>query len=245
MGAPLVVFAGGRTPPNIEGAPPWKALLPLAGKTLLEHVLEGLRGFPVEGIWVVAPDEVARILPPGVQRLESREKLWENVELVLQTFSQSEGAWLVGADTPLLRAEMLAPLREKSAEGWDVVYPIVPRNAVERRFPGARRTYARLREGQFTGGNVLFVRPARLVPLLPRLREVLALRKKPLALARKLGIGFLVRALLGRLRIAEAEERVRALTGLRGCAVQVEHPEIAMDVDCAADYFFLRDLLAR
>ncbi|MDR7568079.1 MAG: hypothetical protein QN143_06875, partial [Armatimonadota bacterium] len=40
-----------------------------------------------------------------------------------------------------------------------------------------------------------------------------------------------VKYVLGRLRIAELEERVQAIAGIRGKAVVCHRPELAVDVD--------------
>jgi hypothetical protein len=56
-------------------------------------------------------------------------------------------------------------------------------------------------------------------------------RKSALRQARRIGVGTLLRLLLRRLSMAEAEERVSRALNLRGRAVIVRQAELGMDVD--------------
>src|SRR5436189_299813 len=80
--------------------------------------------------------------------------------------------------------------------------------------PGMRRTYARLREGTFTGGNAVLVRPDVLLSQAAIVREAYAMRKKPWQLARLLGPLVITKYVLGRLRIADAEAAVGRILGV-------------------------------
>jgi hypothetical protein len=116
-----------------------------------------------------------------------------------------------------------------------LVYPIVPKEAVEARFPGNRRTYARLKEGTFTGGNLLLLDKALFFQALPLARRVVALRKRPLALARLIGLDILLKLLLGRLSLPELEARARRILGVEARALVTPYPEVGVDVDKEED----------
>ena len=61
--------------------------------------------------------------------------------------------------------------------------------------------------------------------------DLIGSRKNALKQALRIGLGTLVKLLLRRLSLAEAEERVAKAMGLTGRAVLVRHAELAMDVD--------------
>jgi hypothetical protein len=125
----------------------------------------------------------------------------------------------------------------------DIHYAVVPRVAVERSFPGARRTYVRLADGVFTGGNLFLLRREALEPVLAWGQKVYALRKSPLRLGMLLGPFFALRFALGRLTIAAVEAKVRRLLGLVGRAVVTSFPAIGVDVDCPEDLRLIRQTL--
>jgi hypothetical protein len=146
-----------------------------------------------------------------------------------------EGRVLVAtADIPHLTPEAVRFVLERAPEAA-LVYPIVPKEAVEARFPGNRRTYARLKEGTFTGGNLLLLDKALFFQALPLARRVVALRKRPLALARLIGLDILLKLLLGRLSLPELEARARRILGVEARALVTPHPEVGVDVDKEED----------
>ncbi|MCD0157206.1 nucleotide-diphospho-sugar transferase, partial [Deinococcus sp. 6GRE01] len=110
-------------------------------------------------------------------------------------------------------------------------YPVVRREVCEAAYPGVKRTYARLRDGTFTGGNLFLLDPALIGQFLPRLREVLAARKAPLKLAGLIGPGVLLRLVTGRLSVAALEAKVSALLGVPARALITPHAAVGTDVD--------------
>jgi len=109
----------------------------------------------------------------------------------------------------------------------------------------SQRTFVRLRDGIFTGGNVLLVNPAKLREIEPVVREVIRLRKSPFRLASRLGFLFLLRLLTGGIRIAEVERKAEKLFGIRARAVRMPYPEIGTDLDKTADLFLFQGLISR
>lgn len=229
-----VVLAGGGREPGLAEGLPNKAFLPIAGIPMVERVMRALRAAPEVGrIVLVGPAEI----PEGAVdlcdlRIPETQDLLGNALAGLRALAPSPWVLLVASDLPLLTpqavSEFLGRCRE---EGVEVYYPIVPREAVEASFPGLRKTYVRTVEGVFTGGGMVLVRPGILERLEPTIREVVEIRKNPARLASLFGPQYVVKYALGRLRIADVEERVRAIAGIRGKAVICHRPELAVDVD--------------
>ena len=195
-----------------------KALVPFRGRPMAEWVLEALRGAGLPAVYV---GENPGLSPAPRLTLPDQGSLLANLEAAL---AHVDGRVLVAtADIPHLTPEAA------------LVYPIVPKEAVEARFPGNRRTYARLKEGTFTGGNLLLLDKALFFQALPLARRVVALRKRPLALARLIGLDILLKLLLGRLSLPELEARARRILGVEARALVTPYPEVGVDVDKEED----------
>lgn len=101
--------------------------------------------------------------------------------------------------------------------------------------PGVVRTYARLREGVFTGGNIFMIRVAVVDRCLAVARKLVANRKSVLAQARLFGFNILWKFITRRLTIPDVEARFQDLLGVRGKAIISEYAEIGVDVDKPSD----------
>nr|WP_279232292.1 NTP transferase domain-containing protein [Thermus albus] len=206
-----------------------KALVPYRGRPMAEWVLSALQEAGLSAIYV---GENPGLAPSPRLTLPDTGSLLGNLEAAL---GHVEGRVLVAtADIPHLTAEAVRFVLEKAPEAA-LVYPIVPKGAVEARFPHTRRTYARLREGVFTGGNLLLLHKELFFQALPLAKRVVALRKKPLALARLIGLDILLKLLLGRLTLPELEARARGILGVEARALITPYPEVGVDVDREED----------
>ena len=206
-----------------------KALVPYRGRPMAEWVLEALKGAGLSAVYV---GENPGLFPAPRLTLPDQGSLLVNLEAAL---AHVEGRVLVAtADIPHLTPEAVRFVLDNAPEAA-LVYPIVPKEAVEARFPGNRRTYARLREGTFTGGNLLLLDKPLFFQALPLARKVVALRKRPLSLARLIGLDVLLKLLLGKLSIGELEARAKRILGVEARALITPYPEVGVDVDREAD----------
>jgi molybdopterin-guanine dinucleotide biosynthesis protein A len=237
-----VVFAGGKATEPLAAVfkVRYKGEIVFDGERLVDRALRTVReagGF--ERIFAVLPDELRE--PPlsvEVTVIPARAKLMDNFMAAMESTREADLTYLVGCDAPRTTAEMVNSIRRavRGDPGKDIYYPVVEKRTIEAKYPGARRTYVTLKEGSFTGGNIIVVNGRRAMAAQSRIQSAVALRKKPLALVAKMGARFIWKALTGRLSLAEAVARVEALSGLRGMVVVCPCPEIAMDIDEPGDY---------
>ncbi|ACA58628.1 nucleotidyltransferase family protein [Candidatus Desulforudis audaxviator] len=216
-----------------------EALIPLGSRCMVEYVIEALRGSGCVGRIVAVGPEAIRRLPgaAGVEVFEPAGSLMDNVATGLRHFDSAESVLVATADIPLLTPEAVQDFIDRCGDRQkDIYYPVVRDEVVERRFPGGRRTYVRLSDGRFTGGNLILFRPAVFDHCRAKAQEFALHRKNPLKLAAVIGPVFVLRFLLRRLSLADAERRITALVGITGRAVVSEYPEIAVDVDKPEDY---------
>jgi GTP:adenosylcobinamide-phosphate guanylyltransferase len=235
---PAVVLAG--APADAEMAEKYsirsRADLPLAGKKMIQHVMDALAASPHVGDVCVVGDiqcgGASRIIPPAGDLVENLiagvKALGEEAERVL----------VVTSDIPMLTSEAVEDFIARCAETEaDFHYAIISKETAEKRFPGMKRTYAKLAEGTFTGGNIFLVSRGCILENAEPIRELMAARKSVLRLARIIGIRFLVRALVAQvlcpcaLNLRGAEKTVGRVFRMRVKAVETPYAEIGADVD--------------
>lgn len=221
----------------------YEALIKIGPYSMVNYVVNALKNSGQVGrIVVVGPPEVKKVISPEVHWVPSGSTLMENIQrggdLMEQHFL------LATCDIPLLNpgavTGFLSLCGDRSA---DLYFPLVPRQAVEEKYPGAKRTYIRFKEGVFTGGNLFLVNPRAVKQCLVIGQELVDLRKNPLALARRVGISLFIKLLLRVLAIQEVEERASRLLGIQGRAVICPYPEVGMDVDKPADLQVVRRVM--
>lgn len=225
------ILAGGY---QTEFLPEGKAFARIHGKTMLEYVTSALSGV----------DEIEKVVV-----VKEHGRMIDNVaEALKQAVYGDEYVLIVTCDVPFLTSEAVKDFLARCGSGADLYYPIVEKREQEQRFPGIRRTYVKLKDGTFTGGNLFLVKPRNIIPLLGRVERILELRKRPLALSAELGVTFMIRLLLARLAgmltISRLENRVQELFDIKAQAVISPYPEIANDIDRPDDLEWAHRMLS-
>ncbi|MCS7241867.1 nucleotidyltransferase family protein [Candidatus Caldatribacterium sp.] len=212
-----------------------RALLVIHGKFMIEYVIEALRNVSsIRRIVVVGPVPVlqTRIGALVDAVVEAGDDPFASTLKGLEVLQTEEKVLVVTSDLPLLRAEAVRDFLARCAEVVaDFYYPIVRRETYEARIGGGKRTFVCLREGCFTGGNLLLLDPKVVQAKRDWIARVVAFRKNPIAIARLLGLRTIMKLLLRRLTIPDVEERVAYILGVRGRAIITPYAEIGFDVD--------------
>ncbi|MHB9107126.1 MAG: NTP transferase domain-containing protein [Armatimonadota bacterium] len=244
-----VVLAGGHVPATLAHLCDHRALLQLNGRYLLDYLLETLQAMPsVVATAIVAPAEALPSLSalPGY-RVAAGASIVENMQRGANALIDEKVTHLlfVTGDIPLVTPEGLENyIRNSLASRAALTYPIIPREASEIRFPGARRTYVRLREGTFTGGNAIFATANLLDDKAELIQGLYAARKQPVKLAKLLGLGTVLRLLTGTITLPYIEAVATRILGAPARAIISPHPEIGFDVDKLDDLVAVERALA-
>jgi GTP:adenosylcobinamide-phosphate guanylyltransferase len=241
----VVILAGGETPAALAShlgasTPCERALIEIGGRPCIAYLLDSLHD--VEGLETVAvvgnASTLAALetLAPEALRVEAGETLVENVLAGANAVSSSQ-LLLCTCDIPLVTQETWREfLRRAGEKNLEAAYSIVRRETTEKQFPTGRRTYATLTDGTFTGGNAFILPRARLGDLKKVIDASYHARKNPLAIARILGIGFVVKAVLKKLSILDLERKMSQVLKCRAGAVEMTDAAIAFDVDKPEDF---------
>lgn len=226
-----------------------RALLKIGGKYMIEYVVDALRGVPDIGdILVVGLKEpLEKALGARVTEVvESKAGMFDNLRMGVDRFMNNDRLLIATCDIPLVGPEMIVRFLEACQKQQGAVYyPIVEKKFNDLKFPTTRRTYFRLKEGVFTGGNIVLLNPAIFRENWDYIEKALAARKSPLKLLKIIGVGFLIRFLLRQIDLPALEKKIGSILGISGRAVRVEDPEIGVDVDKESDYLLVKGILEK
>lgn len=215
-----------------------KSFILINQKPMIKYIIEVLDKVEmIKEIVVVGPDEeLEKIRGLKFKIVSEKGDIIDNLLEGLRYLPCDCPVVILTSDIPMITREALEDFVEKSRSmEADFCYSIIPKEKCENKYPGVNRTYLQLLEGSFTGGNVFTVNPAVVKVRAEKAREFIILKKKPLRLVLKLGLIFVIKFLLKKLTIKEAEKRVSEMFGIKARAVISEYPEIGTDVDKQSD----------
>lgn len=249
MTVDAIVLAGAlsRPPLTTVSDEPLEALIPVAGRPMVQWVIDALRECAaIDKIVIVGPSEDLRKRVTGecLIFVNSADSILNNVKRGLSQIPSAHKALVVTADIPLLTGKAVDDfLAHCTDDSVQVYYSIVRRDVIEAAYSNIQRTYVTLRGGTFTGGNILLLDADIFDRYGDVIDRVISLRKKPLEIGRLLGLRCIMKFLLHRLSVADIERRVYRMLGLRGKGVASDFPEIGIDVDKPEDYNRVEEIL--
>jgi hypothetical protein len=160
------------------------------------------------------------------------DNMLSGLDRIVQLAPEAERAVLCAADVPLLTPEVVRYFVDEClATDHDLYYSIVEESVMEAQFPGSGRTFLRLKEGRFTGGDLYMLRIAAARANVGLARQIMEERKNYWRQARLIGLGPLVKLALHRLTLADAERVAGRALKLRGRAVVSRYAALGMDAD--------------
>lgn len=229
---------GGEDPVARATGAPCKAFAPLAGRPMIAFVLDALAASGAVDRVLVSIEPDAPALPDGPwTRLDAAAGPSASV---LDAFDRAGPPMLVTtADHPLLTGPMIAGFRARAeATGADVAAGVARRQTVERAGPTPRRTYIRLGATEVSGCNLFALTTPAARSAVAYWSRIEALRKRPMAMARTVGLWTLARYATRTLGVSAAERALSRAMGARAALVELDDPEAAHDVDKPADLAF-------
>lgn len=158
---------------------------------------------------------------------------------------KNENVLIVSSDIPLITGECIDDFisRCKNSSA-DVYYPIINKKEVNKRFAGSQRTYVKVKDGYFTGGNLIVANSKVLYEKLDTVADIFSKRKSPFRLVGILGLFFLLKFLLGMLSISDFEKKCSKVFGARCKVITTPYAEIGVDVDKLSDYEMVSQFLS-
>lgn len=241
-----LILAGDRGPsdPVAQAAGvPTKAFAEIAGRPMIEYVVDALRSSGRIGEIGVSIASDAPALPPGLTRFDMGPT--PATSAAAGVSAMGTPLLITTADHPLLTAEMVNDfLRAFETSGAEAAAACSEREVVERAGNDARRTYLKFSDGWVSGCNLFALRTPESVAAVEFWKDIEAHRKNPLTMARKIGLWPLALYVMGRLSRAAVAKHIGNKIGCVATTVALSHPNAAHDVDKAADMVFAERKLA-
>jgi GTP:adenosylcobinamide-phosphate guanylyltransferase len=249
MPVDAVILAGAPAGPEMspEDETLSRAMVMIGTKTMLQWIVDALKSSKSIGRIIAVGDVSADGLDEVVEPCHS---FLGNLMLGVDACGHNEPVLVLSSDIPMLTGEAIDDFVTRAlATGGEMCYPIITKESCVEKYPDMKRTYLKTREGTFTGGNMLILSPAFMKRNEQRISDAYAARKKVFALARMIGFGVLIRAILAQalfpsvLPIPTLERAVSRMLGGHVAVIPTDYPEIGEDVDKASDLEAVRKII--
>jgi GTP:adenosylcobinamide-phosphate guanylyltransferase len=245
-----VVLAGALNSGALRRVSPvqFEAEIEIAGRPMLDYVVLALKSVSsINRVIIVGAESVlSNELKDQVTMVKRGDSLVDSLINGLNVLNAEEPVLVVTSDIPLITPDALEDFLERCRlRQGDVYYSFVSKEDNDRKYPGVQRTYVKLKEGTYTGGNLALLSPGVIRHHLGTLEKAASLRKKPIKLCSMLGWRYLLKLLVGRLQINEIEERVGKIFKFTAIGVVSPFPEVGIDVDKPSDLQLARKVLSK
>ncbi|KAB3540961.1 NTP transferase domain-containing protein [Alkaliphilus pronyensis] len=212
-----------------------KALLPLKGIPMIKFVIEALKESEhINKIFVVGEvDKLKPIIAKDVDNIiHHSDSIIKNINNGMKNSLGEERVLVVTCDLPLINVDIINKFIEAGLEkNIDVFYPIVDKGLYESIYPKMKRTYVYLKDGAFTGGNIIMIKPSVMKSIEKTTESLIKNRKNPFKMCRILGIAFLIKLIFKQLKLLDIEKTIKKRFRINGLAYICTYPEICSDLD--------------
>jgi GTP:adenosylcobinamide-phosphate guanylyltransferase len=233
---------------------PCKSLAPIGGIPMLLRVLDALDGARnISDCILCGPPQpiinehqaLGRLISSGkIQWMQNQATPSTSTLNVLKSLPDDRPVLVTTADHALLNERIVDYFcSEALTSGCDIAVGLTRYDYVMATYPGMRRTATRLSDASYCSCNLFAF-------LTPRARKIAELwqqvenqRKKPWRIINLLGWVAVLRYVMGKLSLAQAQQLVSRRLGVDATAVVLPFAEAAVDVDTAADWKFVENII--
>ena len=216
-----------------------KALLDLAGKPMIQWVLDALSDSKtVDNVIIVGLTEKMGLqCTKKMYFVSNQGKMVENLQAgaakVKEINPKATHVLMVSSDIPGINGEMVDWVVNTDMQtDLDVYYHIIQRQVMEERYPGCRRTWTHLKGLEVCGADMNMGRLSLLLSDDTEIwRKITDARKSPVKQAMLVGFDTAFLLLTGQLTLEKAEENIMERLNITGKAILCPYAEIGMDVD--------------
>lgn len=225
-----------------------KPLLPILGEPMVRRPLRALLEVEAVGQVRVLTQQVERIaavMPddPRISVETSDDTIAASLQRICADPATRFPLLVTAADHALLTSQMVEEFIAKSND-CDVSVGFVSRSNMLTRFPDAQRTWLRFGGERYSGANLFALRTQKARIGIERWRDVEQDRKKGWRVLLQMGMPLFLGAVL---RVRDLHQSARGLSRSLGITIKgvvLSDPTAAIDVDKAADYTLVNEILA-
>ncbi|MEO9600224.1 nucleotidyltransferase family protein [Parasphingorhabdus sp.] len=250
-----IILAGQR--PEVDAMAPhsnggYKALIPIAGQTMLERVARALMASSDIGRIVIMGQSPATLKaglhPDLVEKgnitfVESHDGIAASIHGIIGTERAPWPVLATTADNPLLTEEILDCFFQ-AHDGQDVAVGVVERQTMLAAYPDARRTWLKFRGGAYSGANLFALHNEAAKPAVDFWSMVEQDRKKGWKIFAHFGPWLLLRAITRTIGFRQAMAKAGRRMNLRAEPIVLPIAEAAIDVDKPSDLELVTGILS-
>jgi len=215
-----------------------KAMLEIAGKPMIQWVLDAISTASTINLVVIVgldADSGLNCAKP-LTFIPNQGSMLNNVRTgvtkVTELNPDAEFALIVSSDIPAITSEMVDWSVKTSLESDDdIYYNVITRETMEKRYPGSKRSFVRLKDVEVCGADMNMIRASIATGRDEIWNKLIDARKNAFKQASLIGYDTLVLLLLRQLTIDRIVKIVAKRLGLKGRAIICPYPEVGMDVD--------------
>ena len=243
----ILILAGQREgvvdPLLVDAGIEWKALLPILGVPMTDYVLAALDASQdlVRPYWVSGLDK--DLISAGINQSPSAGGPATSVVVAAEA-GLPYPFMVTTCDHPLLTSEMVEHfLGESQASGADFTLGLAVKNIIQPAYPHVKRTYLKFKDQHVSGCNLFYVANEKGLEAIKFWQAAQHDRKKPIKLARRLGIGMLLKYISGGLTLNMAFKHASKTLNINAKPIILPFAEAAIDVDKPSDLELVTDIL--
>ncbi|AKL97135.1 molybdopterin-guanine dinucleotide biosynthesis protein A [Clostridium aceticum] len=233
------IILAGEGKKDETGFPVSKGAFPMKGIPMIQYVVNCLRSSGCVDTLIAVGNlqDLKPIIDSQVDLLlQQKSSMMDNLLEALSYVEGEEAVLITTCDIPLIHRDVVKSFIETALEmKVDICYPIVEKQICQKCYPDVKRTYVHLKDGSFTGGNMIVLSPPAIDKIEAPARWMIKYRKNPIKMSRALGFKFILGALFQQLTINGLEGYIEKRFGIRARAVISQYPEIASDIDNIRD----------
>jgi GTP:adenosylcobinamide-phosphate guanylyltransferase len=229
-----------------------KALIDVAGKPMVQWVLDALgNAKQVDNVIIIGLSPKSGITcKRPIYYVSNQGRMLANivagVDKALELNKKNKYVLVVSSDIPTLKSEMVDWLVKTCMETKDdLYYGVCPKDVMEARFPGSKRTYTHLKDMDVCGADMNLTHVRMATEHLDMWESLIGSRKSPLKQAGIIGFGTLFALFTRRLTLEDAVKRVGNRIGIKGRAIVWPYAEPCMDIDKPSQLELLREDLEK
>lgn len=222
----------------------YESLIEIAGKPMLQHVIEAVENVEeINDIVIVGPENINEVIGSDYEVIKPENVLINNIKKGIDALNHDHHILIITSDIPLITTKIIEDFIKKCKfeKKHDLFYPVISKETNLKKYPEVERTYVHLKEGVFTGGNMVLVSPDIIQGPLDWYDKILNLRKRPFKMSQMLGFKFIIKFIFRQLSIKEVEKRISDIIGHKCKALIVESPEMGFDVDKPSDLKMMKE----
>lgn len=223
-----------------------KCNIDIAGKPMLQWVLEALRGTAIAKPYVVVIDDVKVVTSSPEVEIINAENSAPASAIAAITHINTFPVLITTGDHPLITPAMINHMqRQAKTSQADVLVGLATRETITAAYPETKRTYFNLGGTRVSGCNLFVVNTLAGLKLLHRWQDLERNRKTPWKLVGAFGVMPILWFALGMLTPNRAFGHISRKLGIVVTPVFLPFAEAAIDVDKPSDHALAEAILKK